>query len=390
MGVYSMRYVMANIADIHWGAMPAERLYGELTVFIKELIDLPKLDLVAVDGDLFNNRLSVNGDHAKLCMKFCADLFRVCIDKDAKLIFIKGTESHDNDQLNLLYSMKKMTECDFEIYETVTDVEILPDLHCLMLPEEYMSNMEEYYAPYFDNKMYDFIFGHGMVDKASFIASLQESEFTRPNAPIFEADRLSDVTYGAIYFGHIHKGMEYRKFRYVSSFTRWAFGESESKGFYITEYDTETRSIINERFVENVLAPRFDTVSVYEDSGTFDESPHEITQKLLKFADNHKRDYLRIKVFIPDDYKEPKLLTTLLNESFRNPKVKIMISNNQKVKEQKRAKEEINELKEKYKIIFDRKADIPSKIHEFIKLDLGRNIDIDKIKSYLKIEEVRE
>lgn len=383
--IFLSEVTIATIADIHFGAMNPKRLYDELQLFLEEIENVPKIDLVVVAGDLFNNRLSVNGDHAKYCIKFCADLFKIAMNKSSKVIFLKGTESHDNDQLSMLYSMKNMTECDFEIIETVTDKEILPNLNVLFIPEEYMENKDEYYKDYFDKK-YDFIFGHGLVDKALFIASIQESEFTRPNAPIFSADLLSDITHGSVYFGHVHKGMDYRKFRYVSSFSRWAFGESEAKGFYITTYDTDTKEIVKEKFIENILAPRYDTVKIFDDSSLFKDRPHVLVQNLLKFSEDHTRDNLRIEIHIPGDYEEPNLLVSLLNETFKQSRVKLKIVNTLKAKVQEKAKEKIHELMTKYKIIFDRKADVPSKLSEYIRLNTGRNIPLDKIKSYLHMD----
>lgn len=164
------------------------------------------------------------------------------------------------------------------------------------------------------------------------------------------------------------------------------FGESEAKGFYITKYDTDAKIITDERFIENVFAPKFDTVKVYDDSEIFKDRPHVIVQNLLKFSDDYLRDNLRIEIHIPGDYDEPNLLISLLHETFKATKIKLKIVNNLKAQVQERTKDKLNELMEKYEVIFNRKVDTPTKISEYIKIKSGKNIPIEKIKSYLHLD----
>lgn len=382
-----VKYVMATAPDWHYGALDADRLYEESSVFRNEIDELEQLDVIIIPGDLFDYKLSANSAHMKAALKFIMDITKIAEKKNAKIRILQGTESHDNDQLALFTIIQdSMNTIDFRFIRTVEKEQIFHDLKFLYIPEEYIESKEEYYAEYFEDE-YDFIFGHGLVDKAAFIASVQESETTRPNAPIFKVQELDDITRGAIYFGHIHSALKFGKFRYVGSQTRWSHGEEEPKGFIITTYDTETYEI-EERFVENLLARRFDTIKIYEDSPIFKERPHLLVADLQKFADDHIVDYLRLEIYVPDDYPDPTLLGSLLNEAFsRSKKFKLKIVSTNKAKQIEKVRERVDELKKTYAFVFDRTLKPVEKLAEYIKLKYGRNISLDKIKYYLDIED---
>ena len=57
--------IMVHIGDIHFGAFDSERLYKELKYeFIKKIKRLPRIDLLSINGDLFDRDLSMNTNHA--------------------------------------------------------------------------------------------------------------------------------------------------------------------------------------------------------------------------------------------------------------------------------------------------------------------------------------
>ena len=94
--------IMVHIGDIHFGAFDSERLYKELKYeFIKKIKRLPRIDLLSINGDLFDRDLSMNTNHAYYLMRFLDDLYKLArkgfIDK---IRIIKGTKSHDHDQLD--------------------------------------------------------------------------------------------------------------------------------------------------------------------------------------------------------------------------------------------------------------------------------------------------
>ena len=272
-------YVGVIVADLHCGAFDANIWYEELNNgLIKNLKKMPILDFLIIAGDFYHSKISVNSKHAKVGLKIFTKIVKICKEKNAKLRIIKGTESHDNKQLEMLESLEELSDCDIKFIYTVEKEWLFSDLKILYLPEEYINDMNEYYQEFF-NEHYNYIVGHGLVDKAAFIASIQESETTHPKAPIFKVKQLESICYGPIYFGHVHKHMRIGNFRYVSSYSRWSFGEEEDKGYYITYFSPGTGNFKDE-FIKNKYARNFDTVKIEITSSIFNKSENEIIKYL--------------------------------------------------------------------------------------------------------------
>ena len=55
---------------------------------------------------------------------------------------------------------------DIKVIKYASDEELLPNLHILYLPEEHILDKNEYYKEYFkEDKKYDYVFGHGVIEK---------------------------------------------------------------------------------------------------------------------------------------------------------------------------------------------------------------------------------
>jgi len=384
-------YVGVNLADIHWGVINPKKYYEQLKkVVLDYLEELPILDYIMIAGDYFDTKLSMNSEHAKYALKFMSKLFDIAKKKKTKIRIIKGTETHDNKQLELLESMPNDDKIDFKVINTVTDEWLFDDLHILYIPEEYVENKDEYYGEYF-SKEYDMIIGHGLVNEVAFVASKQESEVTMSKAPIFKSDILLKICKGPIFFGHIHIPQVIKdRFFYIGSTTRWCYGEEDDKGFYLVTYSPENGKFITE-FVVNKLADRYDTVIIDYNSSMFKSSEKDQIDFLLEIVNNMRVDHLRLIINIPEDYPNAILLTNMINELFsKYQNLKVIINNNSKMRKKKETEEKINLLLEKYGMIFDKTKSHEEKISEYIRIKYNKNIPVNKIRYYLyqKILEV--
>lgn len=378
-------YVGVELSDIHAGAMDPVQWYTELEHgVLKKIKKLAILDYFIITGDFFDQKVSMNSEHAKYALKFLSELMGICIQKETKLRIIKGTESHDNKQLELFDVLYMNASCDFKVIHTVESEWLFDNMEVLYIPEEYMADKEAYYAPFFKrDEPYDMIFGHGMVDKAAFIAVNQESETTMSKAPIFKTEDLEVLCRGPIYFGHIHKRMEIGRFRYVNSFSRWAFGEEDDKGYYLTTYSPDTGKF-EEEYIVNKKARHYDTIRIHMESSLFKQEAHEQVEYLVNMIKPLNAEFIRFEIHIPEDYPDALLLTNLLNEVFGTSKrVKLKIINNSKVRQKKEVEEKVNKLLELYGFIFDKGVSYEEKISRFIKIKYNRNMSEELIRSYL-------
>ena len=384
-------YIGAIISDVHVGDLDAHELYYQLKeVFIKTLKELPVLDFIVIDGDLIDKKISMNSQHATTLLNVITDIKEVIQSREniVKLRILKGTESHDKRQLEVLHSV--LQGIDYKIINEVQTENLFEDFHVLYLPEEYMEDMKAYYSPYLSDdenveEKYDMIFGHGMVKEAVFHAKSQESEITMPKAPVFETKQLIRNCKGPIFFGHIHTRQTIRKhFYYVGSFTRWSFGEEEDKGFTVVAYSPETGNYKLD-FIKNKLAKEFITVEIGVESSIFNEDNiiHQV-QYLKDIVSALSSDFIRLKINIPENYEESQLFTNTVTTVFSKYKnVKLKMVNNTKLRKEKKMEETVNLLLDKYGFLFEKNISHEEKIVKYIEEKYKRQISIESIREYL-------
>ena len=379
-------YVGAIISDIHWGAFSGNRLYDELQIFINYIKDCKVLDFIVITGDYYDEKLYLNGVPANLSLKFFKELLEICRDKNTKLRMIKGTRSHDIDQLKLLYNLNINNEVDFKIYDKVEDEYLFENLHILYIPEEYVDNIDDYYKDYLnDNKLYDLIFYHGLVEDNAFVGMSQESEKTHKKAPIFKTERLLDCVKGCVMAGHDHTPKIIKERYYnVGSYSCWAHGEEENKGFYMLNYNPKNGNFTTE-FIVNTKRQRFLTIKITEDSDFFKCGDlKESLDYLMTINENMTFDNLRFVIYIPDDFEDNDLLVNGIKTTFARYKdVKVAFKNLKSEKQNIKMEETINLLKQKYWFLFEKEMPYEENISRFIKITYNKDIDIDFIRNTL-------
>ena len=377
-----MKYKGVMIADIHFGALPVERLYNELEIFL-DFIEKKSLDFIVILGDWFDKKINLNSKDAKYSTVFFERICQICIDNDIKLRIIQGTESHDNSQLEVLEILAKNKPVDFKVFYEVEEEELFPNFNVLYVPEEYINSIDEKYGKYM-NKKYDMIFGHGMIQEVKFAALIQSSETTMKKAPIFKSKMLCDMCYGPIFFGHIHtKDIFNDRLYYVGSYSRWKFGEEEDKGFYYVKYENDTKEF-EAKFIVNDKAMKYDTIEIYEkDSGFYKLNTENQIKYIQNLIQSFEYDFLRLQFYIPQGYENENLLINMINESFGKYKnLKLDFKVNSKIKSKREVEEKINLLLDKYGFIFDNKIDTYTKINKFILEKYNKDISVEKIKEY--------
>ena len=377
-----MKYKGALIADIHFGALPIDDLYNELQMFL-DYIDKKDIDFIVILGDWFDRKLNMNSKDAKYSTICFERICQIAMNNNIKVRMIQGTESHDNNQLEILEILAKNKHIDFKVFYEVGEEELFPDFNVLYVPEEYITSFDDKYSKYMNNT-YDMIFGHGVIQEVKFAAYLQQTEKTVKKAPIFKSNVLMSICDGPIFFGHVHtRDVFHDRVHYVGSYSRWMFGEEEDKGFYTVKYDNKTKEF-ETKFIVNKLAKRYDTIEIYDkDTGFYKLDKESQIKYIISILDSIDYDFIRLRFYIPDDYSEYNFLISMITESFSKYKnVKLDFKVNSKIKSRKQVEEKMNILLERYGFIFDNKIDCYTKIRQFIIEKFNKDISIDKIKDF--------
>jgi hypothetical protein len=356
------------IADIHFGKKDDKKLYDELEeFFINKIIEEgSNLDFVQVNGDTFDRQIKMNEESAKLVSQFILTLNELSIEYDFKLRFLKGTLSHDFNQLEV-YRKLEITNPNFRIFTTITIDEIDPinNVTFLQMPEEYVEDFDKHYGDYLnlEEGCYDMVFFHGTFDFAGYVHNLTNTEKHMKNAPTFKVSQFENNVYGPVIGGHIHTRMEKGNVYYSGSPSRFGFGEEADKGFYEIYYDLEDCSY-ELNFIVNEKAPTYMTINL-------DDLPDDIVEK-TKIINDFKSmyDFIRIKSSKSVDSEQDLQMLKQFAEKDTNLKVEVI-------------KKIENEENKKYEFVTKEKYDKPTTIQKYIEIKNEVKIPLDVIKEVL-------
>lgn len=383
------------LADEHFGAMDANRLYEEhKRIIIDFLNELDHLDIIFIAGDFFDHILYLNELHANKACLFMDELVYQAKRLNSIIRIVYGTESHECNQYNIFFNRFFHSEVDFKVISTASEEELFDDFWVLYLPEEYMIDKYEWYADFFTgDKKYNYIIGHGVIQElmsdASYHMTKSSKNSKRAKVPIFQSNYLLDNCKGDVYFGHYHVNSSIKdRIFYVGSFSRWEFGEEQPKGFYYFKYKNGKYS---REFIENTMAQKYRTFSYGYDHEIFKskEVMEQEWKKIERLVEGNVIDHIRLNLNVPDSYPEAESLLTVLSERFKNQKnIKIKVTNGYIDKSRKINKEYLNDTIKKYSFIFDKNMPIAEQSHQFILTKFEQDIATDRIDWHLKTKDI--
>lgn len=286
-------FVEAHIADIHFGVIDPEVTYWILQKqFVEPLYNLKVLDIISINGDLFDHKFMANSNAVMYAMYFVQSLVDICRQKNATLLLISGTGSHDADQMKLFYPLMKSNDVDVRVVTTVK-FEYIKGKKILCIPELYNKG-EEYYN-LFLNKIYDACYMHGTFKGA--IYGKNETDLNSIREPVFDINSFGGCL-GPIISGHNHINSIYNNdFYYCGSPIRWTFGEEQPKGWLLLFHNIKNRWY--KVHFEPIISFRYETIKLDE---IMKSDPNTIIQYIEQIK-NTGIDYLRIQFSIDDKDK---------------------------------------------------------------------------------------
>jgi len=283
-----------EFSDIHIGSRPdvVDMYNNELTQIHKILYE-KKIDVIVLNGDLFDKRISTNSDFNTCANKFVNKIAMYCRETGAAFYIVKGTLTHDLYQLDsFLYLIEDPKNNTF-IINTCQEM-FWKGCKFLFIPEEYEASKTEYYKDtvFNPNKKYDFVFGHGMFTFAGGYAT----ESGKNNHIVFDVKDFANNVYGLVLFGHIHVQMRKGNCWYAGSYSRDSFGEEDPKGCIFVQYDESQHKIIKEEFIENKNAPIYKSLNAKD-------IPEENVGVFIK---DELTKCVRLRIIIDSDITEKK------------------------------------------------------------------------------------
>lgn len=137
MGALKDSLRLLSISDLHLGhlSIPPSTMCARLVDLIYP--QLPDIDILVIDGDLFDSALSLAERKVIDIIAFLTSLIDECIKHDVIILCVRGTFSHDRDQIQAFYTLaqnKRMGDrCRY--YDTISVDEVL-GRKFLFLPDD--------------------------------------------------------------------------------------------------------------------------------------------------------------------------------------------------------------------------------------------------------------
>ncbi len=334
--IFSNVIVSAHISDIHFPVMEPKKQYDILCEqFIYKLQLLQQLDLVCINGDLFDHKVMTSSDATYYASLFIAKLVELCKEKSATLIILQGTISHDNNQIKMYYHYMERMDVDVRIVTNI-QFETVKYARILCIPE-FNSLPEDIYDKYLNRSgFYDMCIMHGNFKGAVY-------EDSPSNSRIFTIEDFSNCR-GPIISGHIHKpGCFNNHFYYCGSPYRWRFDDDHDKGFILMVMDTVSRNYQ----MENILI-KSDSYKTIHMDGLINDAKDTIDY-IEKYKKDNYIDYLRIKFAKDIDMTSKMILNNYFRD--RNDIVLVYYSNEKELQET--AEHKIMEQSKEYWFLLD-------------------------------------
>ena len=360
-----------HIADLHFGTIPPKVEYEILhEQFINKIYMMPKLDIIAVNGDLFDHKLLSNSDAVLYASLFIDELCNVARRYNATLILIDGTPSHECGQLKLFYHYLNDPSLDIRIVSTLQYI-YTHGAKILCIPELHGVD-ENIYQQYLYQDFCDQAIGHMTFNGAVYGNNVGTGrlfcieDFLRCSGPIIS--------------GHVHKpGCFDKHFYYCGSPMRYKFGEEEPKGFLIVLVDLDNQSYYTN--FEEITSFRYDTIELND---IISNDPKAVIEYIDDLKRNQGIDFLKIKFKYLIDGSSKTIITNFYRN--RND-IKLEFYDIQE-ETAKKLEEEQEKQAQQYSFITNNKLSDYEKFVQYVNIQEGYDfINVERLKQIL-LEEI--
>lgn len=363
--------IEVHIADLHFTAFDPKTQYEILKEqFLDEIYKLPRLDIVSIDGDLFDHKVLSSSDGAYYATMFISNLVDICRQKNATLVIVHGTWSHDANQLKLFYHYMQDKTVDVRIVTNV-QFEYIKGAKILCIPELYGLDESIYRNFLFYSGHYDSVFMHGTI-KGSVYGD------NSGNAKLFSIEDFDNCN-GPILSGHVHKPGCFNDYMYYcGSPYCWSFADDHKKGYLIVSHNLDTGS--HYCHFNEITSFKYATIEL---DSIIDEDPRIVIEYINKMKIEKHIDFIKVRFDVPIS----GMNKTIINNYYRTVNdTEVEFLDIEKEAARRREQEISNQLNE-YSYILDNKLSSEEIFCNYINDQKGfKFITVDKLLELLNNE----
>lgn len=292
------------LSDFHLAASKLEpkHQYDTLKEFFYP--HLRDKDVCIISGDFFDTSLLFDHEASIIATTIMTDISILCKNNNIPLRILRGTFSHDRDQLKQFATIASHYSVDYKYFDVIS-VDKIKDKTFIYFPDtlpyksisDAVNNGYQLLKETYNAEVPNIVIGHG------YFKHRIPNEKLLDVIPHYSIDMFRDCE--LVLFGHEHIHWNKNNVYSVGSFDRLNHGEEAPKGFMTFSIDRSTDTT----FIENKLAIKHITI---EAKG---ESVDEKISNLCKEIENkflNKVGYLRIR----DNTDDRLTLVSLLKDKY--------------------------------------------------------------------------
>lgn len=283
-----MKWLALN--DFHLGHnhIPPDLAHENLKLIVYPL--LKDIDLLTIGGDFYDTSLYLDHQASIHAIEILDELCQQAKQHNFAIRVIRGTYTHDRDQLIQMVGISKKYQIDFAYYTDIS-IDICKGYSFLYLPdnlpypiEEEMKRIKNSLTDLSDTGTVDCVVGHGLFDYTlPSISSLGQ------HVKYYSTEAFGTLVNQVVIMGHVHQHSNNDKVWYSGSFDRYCHGEEELKGcLLITLGDHEPK--VN--FIENTFS--MPHISLTITGSTIEECYSHVLKQIKKKFNKPYHGYLRI------------------------------------------------------------------------------------------------
>lgn len=320
---------------------PTKHIYESLKGYL-----FPRLadaQLLILAGDLFDRLVDFDGAEAIYIDMIFGEMAQLCITYDVRVVVLRGTYSHDKNQLGYVISLMKRSGLTKISYHSTLGVEHIEDLGLWIgfLPDNthhkdtyhVLDDFAQHMGMYGINKL-DYLVTHNTYD----VLGLPIHK-----GLVLNLSDMETIVEKRICSGHIHTPSSHGKLLYAGSFDRLAHGEEHPKGYWIIHHEkNKAEFIVNEHAYDYVT---LDVTKTQSDVIDYIRLQGDVIEK----CDNDKDVNLRV-ILTEEDFVTMRVpILTFFRENY--PLVKVTFAEKGKIKQEEYSSLELKEAVTELEVI---------------------------------------
>lgn len=374
-------------ADKHWGATRPEDQYRSSYILKRILAEL-RVHLFVSLGDFYDTKLLLNSRASVYAIRDMHDKAEICRMKGIPMRVIRGTLSHDYDQLEAFSSLTSDPKYTTKIFSNFTIEETLPGLKIAYCPDETINwnQWSDLYMEYLIGERPNIMCAHGNFDVVMAKIALDGFRGDDSTTLVYDYNQIMGHLDGPIISGHFHDGNTFEHLYYVGSADRWIFGEDHQKGYMLVQYDTD-KQLYKVIRIPNFMAATYRTYTIYTHLCKEIGAYQEIIDDIEKIVDADPNVRVKIKVKVNHLYPDTESQILNLKYHFASHKrVNVVVEYMEKTQKKEEEKKIIENLSTEFDFLRDSSKTIPEKVQIWIKRKRGIELPIQQIQEIIDPE----